>query len=707
MATFCVVIFPCDNTVDIVRESWLCGLNDDFEELCKFPPVKGDRKKLQNLLLQQEEPHPSWQEYVIVAKRTGIESYSEAVRLLKIIQEDEDGVTTDPEQLGRGWRSPKRKRIISSSEEDNPQVKKAKLKIGGGRKKSREVRSNAQNLCTSSLQDFKIPHCKSFRIPSPTLSSSIKQSNSKAGNPTYATSTQKPFLSPLMDISNIYPTLNLTDQAEKNKETGPLKNSVPQNRLNPRPLPVRSTKESHSSKNTAPQNQKPSNQRPAVAKIDGNQSRPKNVPQNGNSVNQRPTVGKIVSQNRNLINQRPTTGNVTVGNRSRINSIPQNRNPPNQRPAAANINRNVPGIKNVSQILPDIRNNLNRQPAAGNINRNTSRTNTVPNQHTDVTIMLLRVEGKLDLVLQKVDLGNEFSQRCSKKATAVKLAVDGNAEILKNLEVQMANMAIAKVCAQTDEIKQRFPLKSVEDLELLEDDLSDPNFRKNLVSYFSRKNVKTVGDSVRKMVKEMITDRLASQFSMTGQKGGKLPLNKYGMFITAFQDAVRVTHDLPDEAIMTPLKVWLVKAKHRLSEESDDEIEDQDGSQGEFDGHENEDQDGSQGEFDGHENEDQDGSQGEFDRHENEDQDGSHGEFDRHANENQVGNQANFDRHENQEEFDRHNESTGNQNERDYAERENEVLDDLWKNFCDKYDNEGQRIGSDDETCDDETYFSE
>lgn len=72
MATFCVVIFPCDNTVDIVRESWLCGLNDDFEELCKFPPVKGDRKKLQNLLLQQEEPHPSWQEYVIVAKRTGI-----------------------------------------------------------------------------------------------------------------------------------------------------------------------------------------------------------------------------------------------------------------------------------------------------------------------------------------------------------------------------------------------------------------------------------------------------------------------------------------------------------------------------------------------------------------------------------------------------------------------------------------------------------
>ena len=72
MKTYLVGIFPFDDTVDIIRESWLCGYNDELEQLCQFPAVHGDKKKLEDLLNTCEFPDDAWPKYVIVPKRTGI-----------------------------------------------------------------------------------------------------------------------------------------------------------------------------------------------------------------------------------------------------------------------------------------------------------------------------------------------------------------------------------------------------------------------------------------------------------------------------------------------------------------------------------------------------------------------------------------------------------------------------------------------------------
>lgn len=48
-------------------------------------------------------------------------------------------------------------------------------------------------------------------------------------------------------------------------------------------------------------------------------------------------------------------------------------------------------------------------------------------------------------------------------------------------------------------------------------------------------NTKSLGDSVRKIAKQIMTDNLALQYSWTGRKEGKSALADYPMFITVLQ----------------------------------------------------------------------------------------------------------------------------------------------------------------------------
>lgn len=93
--------------------------------------------------------------------------------------------------------------------------------------------------------------------------------------------------------------------------------------------------------------------------------------------------------------------------------------------------------------------------------------------------------GKLELILEKLSLTNELAQRSNKKMTGIKLAVDGSTEILKEVQAKMAEMAVSKICTATDEIEKRFPMNSIQELELMDHDLSDPEFRKKFVSLLS------------------------------------------------------------------------------------------------------------------------------------------------------------------------------------------------------------------------------
>nr|XP_018908741.1 PREDICTED: conserved oligomeric Golgi complex subunit 8-like [Bemisia tabaci] len=135
-------------------------------------------------------------------------------------------------------------------------------------------------------------------------------------------------------------------------------------------------------------------------------------------------------------------------------------------------------------------------------------------------------------------------------------------------------MVITDTCNHSDEVKLRFPVKSTDELKLQEDDLLDPDLRKKCISYFSKMNTKSLGDSVRKIAKQIMTDNLALQYSWTGRKEGKSALADYPMFITVLQEAVRFSHKVTNEDINVPFKLWLVKAKERLTKpsgESEDE----------------------------------------------------------------------------------------------------------------------------------------
>ncbi|CAH0386986.1 unnamed protein product [Bemisia tabaci] len=779
MKTYLVGIFPFDDTVDIIRESWLCGYNDELEQLCQFPAVHGDKKKLEDLLNTCEFPDDAWPKYVIVPKRTGIESYQEAVRIQKIIQEDENGATTDQDKLGRGFRNRKRNTFLESSDEDVPKCKKSKSNKSEARKKQKEAQNSARSQCASALSNFTLPNCKSFRIPSP---SQMVQSNtnvqkngihSQKGEG-FAHSTQKGRKEnhhTLREISNVSQILKNTKenhhakrpvsnanaqkkeiQSQKGKgfahstQKGHKENHPAVREISNVSQILKSTKENHhaerpvtnaNAQKNGIQSQKGerfahstqkdhTENHPAlreinnISQIRNAKVQPKdqvkhnfshrnriqvncNTTQNNrNQVNcnlaqkHQNQVNRIIAQN----NQNQANHNTAQNNQNQVNRVTaqNNQNQVHRNTGLNQVNRNISlnnrnqGTRNISQ---------NKQIQA---NRNTSQNNQNSADHDDVSTRLRHVEGKLELILEKLSLTNELAQRSNKKMTGIKLAVDGSTEILKEVQAKMAEMAVSKICTATDEIEKRFPMNSIQELELMDHDLSDPEFRKKFVLHFSRKNAESVGDSVRNIVKILMTDGLASKFSWTGHKAGKEALNQYTMFITAFQDAVRVGHNVLDKEIDGPFKRWLVKAKERLDArgESEDIVDNQDEVEGEceFERRENE----SRDVFETSDNENEDGGEENPETSDNENQDGGEENPDDFLNDccNENGNESQDDfltyrrnEHGNQEDFLNHRR----------IEDEHHSQDDFFNYPC--HDGRlSEKSDKEDDDSDDETYFS-
>ncbi|CAH0386987.1 unnamed protein product [Bemisia tabaci] len=412
MKTYLVGIFPFDDTVDIIRESWLCGYNDELEQLCQFPAVHGDKKKLEDLLNTCEFPDDAWPKYVIVPKRTGIESYQEAVRIQKIIQEDENGATTDQDKLGRGFRNRKRNTFLESSDEDVPKCKKSKSNKSEARKKQKEAQNSARSQCASALSNFTLPNCKSFRIPSP---SQMVQSNtnvqkngihSQKGEG-FAHSTQKGRKEnhhTLREISNVSQILKNTKENHHAKR--------PVSNANAQKKEIQSQKGerfAHSTQKDHTENHPALREINNISQIRNAKVQPKdqvkhnfshrnriqvncNTTQNNrNQVNcnlaqkHQNQVNRIIAQN----NQNQANHNTAQNNQNQVNRVTaqNNQNQVHRNTGLNQVNRNISlnnrnqGTRNISQ---------NKQIQA---NRNTSQNNQNSADHDDVSTRLRHVEG--------------------------------------------------------------------------------------------------------------------------------------------------------------------------------------------------------------------------------------------------------------------------------------------------------------------------
>ncbi|XP_071577254.1 uncharacterized protein [Temnothorax nylanderi] len=117
-----------------------------------------------------------------------------------------------------------------------------------------------------------------------------------------------------------------------------------------------------------------------------------------------------------------------------------------------------------------------------------------------------------------------------------------------------------------DNFPIEFPLKTREDLQRLEDYLSDREKQNTVSLYLSTLGGDTVTTRTNRILKHVLTNELAKGFNFAGQKNRKEGFAKLHLKTVIIRAVQIKSPSSTEAAIETAIKTWLKHASDRIKE---------------------------------------------------------------------------------------------------------------------------------------------
>ncbi|XP_011859717.1 PREDICTED: uncharacterized protein LOC105557157 isoform X2 [Vollenhovia emeryi] len=163
----------------------------------------------------------------------------------------------------------------------------------------------------------------------------------------------------------------------------------------------------------------------------------------------------------------------------------------------------------------------------------------------------------------------EKSDNSTKRCFAeIKIDIQQILENQKNILVRLCRLECCNLVptARNDRVVVHLPLKKEDDLEQLEDNLLQEDFRTALIEQLKKIGGRNVKETVYTLMKEVFTNDLAAKFSWLGLKKKK-KLSIFGLS-NVLIDIVHCNHSTTKQEIVEHIKAWLRHAPMRSVRES-------------------------------------------------------------------------------------------------------------------------------------------